>query len=74
MDLQGDFLSRLATDEDWQIARSLMENDKRFRLSLAYHAALESGIELNAAHIGRVLGVKARTIQRWVNELKNPRQ
>jgi hypothetical protein len=74
MDLQGDFLSRLATEEDWQVARSLMENDKRFRLSLAYHAALEAGTQLNAAHIGRVLGVNARTIQRWLGELKNPRQ
>jgi hypothetical protein len=74
MDSQADFLSRLATDEDWRIARSLLDDDKRFRLSLAYHAALEAGIELNAANAGRLLGVNARTVQRWLSELKNPRQ
>lgn len=75
MDSPGeDFLSHLATDDDWRIARSLIDDDAHLRLILAFRAAEEVGTELNAAHVGRILSVDERTVRRWLEELKKPSQ
>jgi hypothetical protein len=70
---QPDFLSRLATEEDWDAARGLLDEteEKHFRVALLYRAAADAGFELNAASIARRLGdISDETVRNWINALR----
>jgi hypothetical protein len=70
---KGKNLRRLATDEDWGIARKLIDPN-RFRLSLAFQAASKAGIRINASEASRILEVDEKTVRRWLTELEKGRQ
>lgn len=76
--VRDNFLSRVATEEDWKFVRALLDEseEKHFRVALLYQAATEAGFELNAASIARQLGgVTDETVRNWINALrKTPRQ
>jgi hypothetical protein len=77
MDSPGqNFLAHLATEEDWEKARGLLDEleEKRFRLFLLYRAAAEAGFELNAASIARQIDVKDETVRTWIKALQKPSQ
>jgi predicted AAA+ superfamily ATPase len=74
MDLP-DFLSRVATEEDWNAARGLLDEteEKHLRVALLYHAAAKAGFELNAASVARKLGdISDETVRNWINSLRKP--
>ena len=73
MDYPDELISHLATEEDWKVARALLD-DKHFRLSLAIREATRAGIRLNASHVAKVLEINDKTAREWLEELARPRQ
>jgi hypothetical protein len=67
---------RSRTDEDWQVARSLLDEIglKQYRLSLIYDLMARAGFELNAAHVARIFAINEKTAREWLAALKKSRQ
>jgi transcriptional regulator with PAS, ATPase and Fis domain len=73
--LDDDFvwaLARAATEEERNLIRQIVGDDKRRVCILAYLQAKVLGSEFNQNRAAKLLGVSRKTVQRWISESDNP--